>query len=160
MKALLLLSLALLLLPPAASAQADYSHTIVKIGSVELMNRHPACNPLALAFDPVWTNNWGWTMPRGLWHGMYAGIGLGLERGGERIGAPRVLAQTAVTIGLGFGPHIRQALLDHHQTGVAHLNLPDVVYDALNRSLGSVHSRRGLVTWLAADIALSCFARP
>jgi hypothetical protein len=65
------LALVLALCAAPLPAQTDYTHTIVRVGNVSLMNHHPACNPFAQAFDPVWIHGEGWTMPRIGWHVMY-----------------------------------------------------------------------------------------
>jgi hypothetical protein len=164
----LALVLALCAAPLAAQTNApDYTHTIVRVGNVSLMNHHPACNPFAQAFDPVWIHGEGWTMPRIGWHLMYPAINLGIAYGLTKLHVNRKVAAIVGPIPLEIAPHLRQAALGLKQEGRYELNLPDWAYDAENRSfpswvLLSDHqtTKRDVAIWLVGDVALSCFARP
>jgi hypothetical protein len=162
------LALCLLLIAAPVAAQVDYTHTIARVGNVSLMNHHPACDPFAEAFDPVWVNGWGWTMPRIGWHVMYPALNYGIARSLMAVHVNRKVAAIGATVALGLIPHARQAALGLKNGAVYELNLPDWGFDLWNRSLPSwvllsddrAMTRRDVVIWAAGDVALSCFARP
>lgn len=161
------LALALILGASTLAAQSDYMHTIAAVGKVHLINRHPNCNPLAQAFDPVWIHGEGWTMPRIGWHVMYPTANYAIAKGLTKLGVNKKVAAVGATIGLGLIPHIRQAALGLKHGNVYELNAPDWIFDLWNRSLPSwallsdrKNTKRDIAVWAAGDIALSCFARP
>lgn len=157
----------LLAVARVVSAQSDYMHTIARIGHVSLVNRHPHCNPLTLAFDPVWVNGWGWSMPRIGWQLMYPALNLGIVYALIRLHANRKAAAIGGPVPLEIAPHIRQAIAGLNAGGVYEANLPDWIADAWNRSLPSwallsdrKNTKRNIAIWAVGDVALSCFARP
>lgn len=158
---------ALALIAAPLAAQTDYTHTIARVDHVALINHHPACDPFAKAFDPVWVNGWGWTMPRIGWHLMYPLVNLGIAYAATKIHVNRKVAAIVAPVPLEIAPHLRQAALGLKQDGVYELNAPDWIFDAWNRSLPSwvllsdhKTTKRDVAIWMIGDIALSCFARP
>jgi hypothetical protein len=162
------LALALALCAAPLAAQTDYTHTIVRVGNVSLMNHHPACNPFAQAFDPVWIHGEGWTMPRIGWHATYIGVNTGITYALMWAHVPRKIAAIVGPLPLQFIPHVRQAALGLKNGQVYELNLLDWIYDGWSRGFpawalsspdGRI-TRRNIEVWAAGDLALSCFARP
>lgn len=152
--------LLLLLVASLASAQEDYTHVIFRTGKIEFVNHHPACNPFALAFDPVWIHGEGWTMPRIAWHATYPAVNEGVRWGLEKVGSPSWLVTGITTFALPLGPHIRQMYLGLRGGRTYQLNLYDWFYDFHNRNLPNYRSKKAIAYWAVGDVALSCFARP
>lgn len=150
-----------------AAAQSDYMHTIVRIGHVSLVNRHPYCNPFTQAFDPVWIHNEGWRMPRIAWHVMYPALNYGISASLLKLSLNRTFVATISPLPLALIPHVLQLLAGIKHGQVYEANAPDWAYDAWNRSFptwellsDSTNRKRNLLIWAAGDVALSCFARP
>lgn len=165
-RALGFVAFAIALCAAPAAAQSDYMHTIARIGRVEVINRHPNCNPFVQAFDPVWFHNKGWTMPRVGWAIGYPLLNWGIVWALSKI-VDRTLAAIAGPAPLEIGPHIGQTAVGLQGGRVYQLNGPDVVYDVWNRSFptwlmlsDSSNRKRHLATWAIGDIALFCFGRP
>jgi hypothetical protein len=163
---LLRIALALVCFAAPLAAQSDYMHTIARAGNIVLINRHPNCNPLTPAFDPMWFHNVGWTMPRIGWTVMDAALNLTIAYAATKFMNRKAAAITA-PVPLEVGPHIGQMWSDLQHTGTYQMNLPDWIADPWNRSLptwvllsDSLTRRRALLIWLIGDAALFCFARP
>lgn len=144
----------------AVAQTRDYTHVIARAGKVEFINHHPACNPFAMAHDPVWVNGWGWTMPRIGWHVMYPTVNAGIKRGLIALHVPRPIATGVAFIALPLLPHLRQAKLGLQHGDVYQLNLYDWFYDFENRNAINFADADALAAWAVGDVALSCFARP
>lgn len=154
------LGAALLLAMPLRAQAPDYTHTIVRVSRVELINHHPDCNPFAMAFDPVTPSGWGWRMPRILWHGLYPTANAGVKRGLEALHVNATIATGVSLVALPLLPHLRQAALGLKHGQVYQLNLYDWWYDWHNRNAINFADAHALGAWAVGDVALSCFARP
>jgi hypothetical protein len=158
----ILLAAALLITASPLSGQRDeYTHTIARIQRVELVNHHPACNPFAMAYDPVsWDGRQGIHAPRVVIHAGWVLVNTGIDWTLRKATAPSWLRVAVVRAGLPLTPHVIQIARGLANGGTARVNLYDYVYDFnLKQSLLGVSRAEG-VTRVLLDVPLSCFARP
>jgi hypothetical protein len=155
----LLLAGALLFGASRAQAQTDYTHTILRVGRIDLISHHPACDPFAMAFDPLTFDGRGFRQPRILWHGEYKVANTLLDAGLKAIHTPTVMRWPIVHLGLPLAPHMYQMLRDLHATGRYQMNLYDWFYDFTEKQ-PIEFSRAAIVRDAVMDVPLSCFARP
>lgn len=157
----LCLRVALLMVAMAkvVASQSDYSHTIGRVGRVEFISHHPACNPFAMAFDPLTFDGRGFRAPRIAWHLGYPLLNTGIDASLKAIHTPAVLRWPIVHLGLPLTPHLLQARKDLRNGGVYQLNLYDWIYDFSDKQPIEL-TKAALVRKVALDVPLSCFARP
>jgi hypothetical protein len=141
------------------SAQDDYTHRIVRIGRVELISHHPACNPFAMAFDPLTLDGRGIRLPRAIWHLGYPLLNTGFDASLKAIHTPHLLRTILVRGGLPLAPHLLQGYRGLHGGGIYQLNLYDWLYDFSDKQ-PIEFSKAALIRKAAFDVPLSCFARP
>src|SRR4051812_30445489 len=84
----------------AAPAQSDYTHTIGRVGNVALINHHPACNPFAMAFDPLTWGGRGVHAPRIAFHVGYPLVNTAIDGTLAAIHAPWIVRTPIVRLGL------------------------------------------------------------
>lgn len=146
----------------------DYTHVIARVDRVEIISHHLDFNPIAMAFDPVWTNGYGWRMPRIAWHAMYPLANAGIKRGTVwTLEAVRVPPRAAETIGwtvaftgLTLLPHARQMAIGLRNDHTYQLNACDWIFDWHNRDMVNWRDAGHLGRWAALDVLLSPCARP
>jgi hypothetical protein len=124
----------------------------------------PDCNLLRQAWDNPYDDVHLYRQPRIAWHAEYA-IGTAALSWAihKTTRLPRWASATIASVGIGVLPHVRSVFILRHYP----INPGDLAFDAVNRSTPFifVSSRpptrwKAFGVWLAADLALSCFASP
>lgn len=144
---------------PLLAQEPDYTHIIARMHRVELVSHHPACNPFAMAFDPLTFGGRGIHAPRIVFHEGYALLNTGIESSLHALHAPPWITRPVVRFGLPLTPHLLQAARGLTGHGVYQLNLYDWFYDFTGKQPLAL-TRRNLAVHALNGVGLSCFARP